>query len=203
MTAADGQRLAEAAAQLYGRGWMEGTAGNISVRLPGGDTSLITASGLSKGSMTARDMVEVRVRDARAVRADAQRPSAETVIHTALYRRFPDCQAVVHAHPPHTTAIAAIAAREGKDAVTFAELEIIKGLGIQDPSSVTVPVFRNWADVPRIAEEIEEQLTAAAPPVLLIGSHGATSWGPSLEIARNRMECLETLCQLTLLIDRH
>jgi methylthioribose-1-phosphate isomerase/methylthioribulose-1-phosphate dehydratase len=202
VTATEGQRLAEVAAQLYGRGWMEGTAGNLSERLPTGSTALITASGLSKGSMTWRDMVEVRVSDARAVRPDAPRPSAETVIHTVLYRKFPDCQAVVHAHPPHTTAIAAIAAREGKDAVTFTELEIIKGLGVPEPSSVTVPVFQNWVDVPRIAEDIEAQLPQNAPPVMLIGSHGATSWGPTLEIARNRMECLETLCQLTLLIDR-
>jgi methylthioribose-1-phosphate isomerase/methylthioribulose-1-phosphate dehydratase len=181
---------------------MEGTAGNISVRLPGRSSALITASGLSKGSLTWRDMVEVRVSDARQVHPDAPRPSAETVIHTVLYRMFSDCDAVVHAHPPHTTAVAALAARDGVDSVRFTELEIIKGLGIQEPSGVTVPVFRNWPEVPRIAEDIGERLTPDFPPVLLIGSHGATAWGPDLETARNRMECLEALCQLTLLIDR-
>jgi methylthioribose-1-phosphate isomerase/methylthioribulose-1-phosphate dehydratase len=197
-----GLSLAGMGAQLYARGWMEGTAGNISVRLPGGDSALITASGLSKGALTAADVVEVRVEDARAVHPDAPRPSAETSIHAALYRVFPDAGAVVHAHPPHATAIAALAARHGKDVVEFTDLEIIKGLGTAEAFAVRVPVFANHADVPRIAADVTARLTAQSPPVMLIGSHGATSWGPTLESARNRMECLESLCQLTLLLDR-
>lgn len=201
-TAVSGDALAAESARLYARGWMEGTAGNISVRLPGGDTALITASGLSKGSLTAADVVEVHVADARRVWPDAPRPSAETTIHTVLYQIFPTCGAVVHAHPPYATALATSAARRAADVVEFTDLEIIKGLGVTDPSSVSVPVFSNHADVPRIAADIGERLTSDAPPVLLIGGHGATSWGPTLEVARNRMECLEMLCQLTFLLDR-
>jgi methylthioribose-1-phosphate isomerase/methylthioribulose-1-phosphate dehydratase len=197
-----GRALADTAAALYGRGWMEGTAGNISVRLPGGDTALITASGRNKGALTAADVVEVSVEDATAVHADAPRPSAETTIHAALYRLSPDCEAVVHAHPPHATAMAILAARQGASTVEFADLEIIKGLGLPEPSKVVVPVFDNHVDVPRIGADVEERITPDAPPVMLIGNHGATTWGPTLDIARNRMECLEALCQLTLLLDR-
>jgi methylthioribulose-1-phosphate dehydratase len=195
-----GAALADVSAQLYARGWMEGTAGNISVRLPGG-SAVITASGLSKGSLTERDVVEVRLSDSRPVYPDAPRPSAETSIHTALYRLSATCGAVVHAHPPHATAVATMAARNGVDVVEFTDLEIIKGLG-GDPTSVAVPVFRNHADVPRIAADVLDRLTSDAPPVLLIGGHGATSWGPTLDVARNRMECLEALCHLRLLLDR-
>jgi methylthioribose-1-phosphate isomerase/methylthioribulose-1-phosphate dehydratase len=67
---------------------------------------------------------------------------------------------------------------------------------------VVVPVFDNHAHVPRIADDVTERLTEDAPPVMLIGNHGATTWGPSLDVARNRMECLEALCQLTLLLER-
>jgi methylthioribulose-1-phosphate dehydratase len=197
-----GTNLAAMAAQLYARGWMEGTAGNISVRLPGGSSALITGSGLCKGALTEHDVVEVRVSDARPVYPDGPRPSAETTIHTALYQLFPTCGAVVHAHPPYATAVATLAARTDDDAVEFAGLEIIKGLGVADPSSVTVPVFRNHADVPRIAADVLDRLTTHAPPALLIGAHGATTWGPTLDVARNRMECLEALCQLRLLLDR-
>lgn len=196
-----GQALAEAAAALYGRGWMEGTAGNISVRLPGGTTALITASGRSKGAMTAADMVEVAVADARPVHDGAPRPSAETTIHVALYRLSADFGAVVHAHPPHATAVAVLAARRGAGTVEFTDLEIIKGIGLADPAKVVVPVFDNHADVPRIGDDVEERLTSDAPPVMLIGNHGATTWGPTLDVARNRMECLEAMCQLTLLLD--
>jgi methylthioribose-1-phosphate isomerase/methylthioribulose-1-phosphate dehydratase len=203
-----GLSLAELSGQLYARGWMEGTAGNISVRLPDRDTALITASGMSKGTLTWRDMVAVRVADAERVRPDAPRPSAETTIHAALYRSFPDCNAVVHAHPPYATTVATLAERDGTDAVLFRGLELIKGLGVADPSIVAVPVFHNWPNVSRIAAEVASRLGleaaagAAVAPVLLLGGHGATTWGPTLEAARNRMECLEGLCQLTLLLDR-
>nr|WP_255364674.1 methylthioribulose 1-phosphate dehydratase [Alloactinosynnema sp. L-07] len=192
-----GHGLAEVAGQLYARGWMEGTAGNISVRVDA-ETALITASGVSKGAMTSQDVVRVRIADSSAV--GAGRPSAETSIHTAIYAAFPEAGAVVHAHPPYATAVAALAARAGADVVEFAGLEIIKGLGLTD--AVSVPVFENHAHVPRIAADVAERLTADAPPVLLIGAHGATTWGPTLESARNRMESLETLCRLRLLIDR-
>jgi methylthioribose-1-phosphate isomerase/methylthioribulose-1-phosphate dehydratase len=195
-----GDSLATVSAQLYARGWMEGTAGNISVRVPGGDTALITASGLSKGSLTADDVVEVRISDATPVTEGGPRPSAETTIHAALYRLFDDCGAVVHAHPPYATAVAARAAWAGADVVEFRDLEIIKGLGTAKPDAVLVPVFENHADVSRIAADVSTQLAHDAPPVLLIGAHGATSWGPTLEVARNRMECVEALCQLRLLL---
>jgi methylthioribose-1-phosphate isomerase/methylthioribulose-1-phosphate dehydratase len=194
--------LAETSAALYARGWLEGTAGNLSVRLPGGDTALITASGRSKGALTDADMVEVRVDDASRVHEGAPRPSAETTIHAALYRLSPDCNAIVHAHPPYATAVAILAARRGAGTVEFADLEIIKGLGLADPSKVVVPVFDNHAHVPRIAEDVAERIAEDGPPVMLIGNHGATTWGPTLDVARNRMECLEAMCQLTLLIDR-
>jgi methylthioribose-1-phosphate isomerase/methylthioribulose-1-phosphate dehydratase len=196
-----GAELAETAAGLYARGWLEGTAGNLSVRLSG-ESALITASGVRKGKISAADVVEVGIADSRPLREGAPRPSAETTIHTALYRLSPGSHAVVHAHPPYATAIAILAARRGADTVTFADFEIIKGLGLTDPSKVVVPVFENHAHVPGIADDVTERLTADAPPVMLIGNHGATTWGPTLDIARNRMECLEALCRLTLLVDR-
>lgn len=194
--------LAETAAALYARGWLEGTAGNLSIRLPGGETALITASGVSKGSITTADMVEVRIDNARPVHDGAPRPSAETTIHTALYQLSAESHAVVHAHPPYATATAILAARRGDDTVTFTDLEIIKGLGLADPSQVVVPVFDNHAHVPLIADAVGDRITADAPPVMLIGNHGATTWGPTLDIARNRMECLEAMCQLMWLVDR-
>jgi methylthioribose-1-phosphate isomerase/methylthioribulose-1-phosphate dehydratase len=63
-------------------------------------------------------------------------------------------------------------------------------------------VFGNHAYVPQIAGDVIDRIAPDAPPVMLIGNHGATTWGPTLDIARNRMECLEAMCQLTLLVDR-
>jgi ribulose-5-phosphate 4-epimerase/fuculose-1-phosphate aldolase len=126
----------------------------------------------------------------------ATRLSAEVAIHAALYRRYPDCGAVVHLHPPHATAVATLA---GPGSVRFADFELIKGLGVVDPRAVEILVFPNHTDVALIAEEMFRQLRDDAPPVALIGHHGATTWGPYLQTAHNRMECLESLCQLQFL----
>jgi methylthioribose-1-phosphate isomerase len=192
------------AAALYGRGWMPGTAGNISAR-EGGTQAVITGSGRSKGELTEHDLVTVSIADSAPIAPGGVRPSAETVIHTAVYRAT-GCGAVVHVHSPYATAVSV---RYGRSATTTAvpieDYELLKGLGLRDPSRCTVPVFPNWTDVPRIAHDVEAYLNgdpAEGAPVLLIAGHGATSWGRDLTQARDRMECLEAICELITLTGR-
>lgn len=189
-----GRAIATVARELYQAGWMPGTAGNISVRQ--GDSALITASGLSKGELTEHDMVEVNVLDSRPV--GRGRPSAETTIHTAVYRTS-GAAAVVHVHPTHATALSIGAGGPWVQTVRFSGYELIKGLGGKRPDVIDIPVFPNHADVPMIGIEIEKFLieNPDAPPVLFIAGHGITAWGASLAQARDRAECLEAICQLT------
>jgi S-methyl-5-thioribose-1-phosphate isomerase/methylthioribulose-1-phosphate dehydratase len=190
--------VAAMARSLYARGWMEGTSGNVSARLAGPDRFVITQSGCSKGTISAASTVIISTATGRPVRPGGPRPSAETAIHAALYATWPDCGAVVHAHCPYATALSAM--YPGR--VRFGDYEIAKGLGVPDPASVSVPVFANHADVGQIAADITRyyaQAQAGVAPVLLIARHGATAWGPDLQTARNRLECLELLCQLALL----
>jgi methylthioribulose-1-phosphate dehydratase len=196
--------LATVARGLYHRGWLDGTAGNLSVRLSE-EHALITASGRSKGDLSAADVVLVGIADGRAVEPGAPRPSAETSIHAAIYRTT-GAGAVVHAHPPYATVVSAHAARAAATAVGFADFEIIKGFGIPRPDAVAVPLFENWPDVARIAADVEDRLSTRdehTPPALLIGYHGVTAWGPDLAGARDRVECLEALCRLHLLDTAH
>ncbi|MBF6355093.1 S-methyl-5-thioribose-1-phosphate isomerase [Nocardia higoensis] len=200
-TPTPGTLIAATARELYSRGWMPGTAGNLSVRT--GDTAVVTASGLAKGELTARDMVTVRVADAGPLPGQTRNPSAETTIHTAVYRAT-DAAAVVHVHSPFATALATrAAATDSPGTVRITGLELIKGLGGSDPEAVDLPVFPNWRTVPRIGEDIERWLTEhpGAPPVLCISGHGITTWGQTLSQARDRAECLEALCELVLRTD--
>jgi methylthioribose-1-phosphate isomerase len=188
------QQISNIARSLYARGWMPGTAGNISVRT--GETAAITGSGLSKGELTADDMVTVTVADSQPV-SGGRRPSAETAIHTAIYRAT-DADAVVHVHAPHATAQTIGASQT----LTFSGYELIKGLGTTE--KITVPVFTNHADVSRIGADIERHLTEhpEAPPVLFIAGHGITAWGADLAQTRDRLECLEAMCELATLTGR-
>ncbi|MFD3425199.1 S-methyl-5-thioribose-1-phosphate isomerase [Nocardia fluminea] len=207
---AQGRAIATIAHQLYGRGWMPGTAGNISVRVEAPSLPvaagagawpalLITASGLSKGELSADDTVLVGIADTTAHAGQRRKPSAETSIHTAVYRTRP-AGAVVHVHSPFATALATTAARPG-DAVTplrISGFELLKGFGLADPSTVVIPVFPNWPEVARIGADIDTYLreNPDAPPILFITGHGITTWGDTLAQARDRAECLEALCEL-------
>jgi len=188
------QQIADIAHSLYSRGWMPGTAGNISVRA--GETAAITGSGLSKGELTADDIVTVTVADSQQV-SGSRRPSAETAIHTAIYRAT-NADAVVHVHAPHATAQTIGASQ----AVTFSGYELIKGLGTTQ--TISIPVLVNHSDVWRIGADIEHYLAEHpdAPPVLFIAGHGITAWGVDLAQARDRVECLEAMCELATLTGR-
>lgn len=197
-TTAPGELIAATARELYARGWMPGTAGNLSVRT--GDTAVVTASGLAKGELGGSDMVTVRIADSAPLPDQDRNPSAETTIHTAIYRTTA-AAAVVHVHSPFATALATRAgAAEAPGTVRITNLELIKGLGGTDPEAVDLPVFPNRRAVPRIGEDIERWLTEhpGAPPVLCISGHGITTWGQNLSQARDRAECLEALCELVL-----
>jgi methylthioribose-1-phosphate isomerase len=191
---ANHEQIADIARGLYSRGWMPGTAGNISVRT-GGD-AVITGSGLSKGELTTDDMVTVTVADSQPV-SGTRRPSAETAIHTAIYRAT-NAGAVVHVHAPHATAQSVGASQ----ALRFSGFELIKGLGATE--TISVPVFANHSDVARIGAEIEHYLAERpdAPPILFIAGHGITAWGVDLAQARDRVECLEAMCELATLTGR-
>ncbi|MGH3938918.1 MAG: S-methyl-5-thioribose-1-phosphate isomerase, partial [Pseudonocardiaceae bacterium] len=81
--------VADVTRSLYRRGWMEGTSGNVSVRLPGAqELAVITASGGGKGELIAADTVPVAVTSGDPIGPSRLRPSAETAIHVALYRTF-------------------------------------------------------------------------------------------------------------------
>jgi methylthioribose-1-phosphate isomerase len=123
-----------------------------------------------------------------------RRPSAETAIHTAIYRAT-NADAVVHVHPPHATT-QSIGASE---ALQFSGYELIKGLGAAE--TISIPVFTNHSDVSRIAADIEHYLAEHpdAPPVMFIAGHGITAGGADLGHARDRVECLEAMCELATL----
>ena len=82
------QQLIDAGRFIDGKGWVPATSGNFSVRLPDG-TIAITVSGKHKGQLQLDDIMLI---DADAHSLDGKKPSAETVLHTSLYKRFPDIQ---------------------------------------------------------------------------------------------------------------
>ena len=188
------QQIADIARSLYARGWMPGTAGNISVRT--GETAVITGSGLSKGELTADDMVTVTVADSQPV-SGSRRPSAETAIHTAIYRAT-NADAVVHVHAPHATA-QTVGASQALD-VQWLRADQRTGRDGHHQHPGFHQSLRRRAHRRRHRAHLTEH--PDAPPVLFIAGHGITAWGADLAQARDRVECLEAMCELATLTGR-
>lgn len=185
------QNLIAAASHFYTQGWMVGTAGNLSARVPDG-SFWITASGRNKGHLTPNDFIRIALDGTVLEQPHPDtRPSAETSIHEAIYACFPKAQACYHVHSIEANLISRMSNQEG---LPLPAIEMLKGLGIwEENPKVTVPVFENHFQVPEIAAEIRERFQAAPPqvPVLLIRDHGVTVWADSQATAYNYIELIE------------
>jgi len=186
--------LVEVARDFLSRGWMHGSAGNLSVRTED-DCFWITASGRPKGRLDEGDFLLVRIQDGAVIEcaAPGNKPSAETAIHRAIYTLFPDARACLHGHSVDGCLVSGRTKR-GTKALRLPAIEMLKGFDIwQQNPKVDLPLFENALDVAKIAAEIGKRLQKT-PPVLsalMVRGHGATVWGRDLQEAYNRFECLE------------
>lgn len=183
--------LITTAKHFYQLGWMVGTAGNLSARMPN-QSFWITASGRNKGQLSLGDFIRIGL-DGTVLEqlSPDKRPSAETSIHQAIYSLFPNAQACYHVHSIEANLVSHFS---DEDSLPLPALEMLKGLGVWDENpNVAMPVFPNHLKVPQIASDICDRFGAALPPVsaLLIRNHGVTVWASSLEQARNYLEVAE------------
>ena len=162
--------------RLYERGLIAGPDGNVSVRLLDG-TILVTPSGMSKVDVREEDlaMVDLEGRPTTTGRA----PSSELQMHLRIYQRRPDAMAVVHAHPPVATAFAVA----GENLMAPVLPEVI----LQTGGVPLVPYAT--PGTPALADSLEPFLDGHV--AFLLANHGATTFGPTLDIAHQRMESLE------------
>jgi methylthioribulose-1-phosphate dehydratase len=190
--------LAEMARDFHARGWMAGTAGNLSARDPHqGSSFWITASGLAKGRLDSDDFLRIDLAEDRVVERfnEAAKPSAETSIHRIIYQLFPRARACLHVHSVAACLATAQCAADCSE-LPLPPLEMLKGLGIwEERPFVALPLFSNHPHVPAIAAEIGKRFTATPPvlPALMILGHGVTVWGSSLQEAYNSIEIVEFL----------
>lgn len=190
--------LSSIAQQFYQRGWMAGSAGNLSARSSSRpDNFWITASGLPKGQLETSDLILVDIDSDQVLQrfSGNAKPSAETSIHRVIYQLYPEARACFHVH---TVDACLAAARIAADAhtMTLPPLEMIKGLNIwEHEPTVRLPLFDNLLDVGEIAAQIHTRFETSPPEVtaLMIRNHGITVWGDSLQQAYNRVEIVEFL----------
>ena len=173
------------------------TSSNFSRRLDERHAA-ITVSGRDKGRLVEDDIMVVDM-DGQAV-GDARRPSAETLLHTQLYRRFAEIGCVLHTHSKVQT----IASRlySGSGHVPIEGYELLKAFAGNDTheTRIDVPVLSNTQDMRTLAAQVDALLDRQCMWGYLIDGHGLYTWGRDMGEARRHLDALEFLlgCELEL-----
>ncbi|MDT3251924.1 methylthioribulose 1-phosphate dehydratase [Serratia sp. root2] len=177
------------------KGWCPATGGNMSLRLDE-RRCLVTESGKDKGSLTEADFLLVETATNHV--PSGRTPSAETGLHTLIYRLYPQIGAVLHTHSVNATVLSRV---ERSDGLVLQGYEMQKSLGGQSShlDSVIIPVFDNDQDIPRLAARVAAY--AEVTPLqygFLVRGHGLYCWGRQVAEARRHLEGLEFLFQCEL-----
>ncbi|MNF82818.1 Methylthioribulose-1-phosphate dehydratase [compost metagenome] len=189
------QEIIEAGRFLYERGWSPATSSNYSARLSA-DQALLTVSGKHKGQLGPDDVLATDL-DGNSLEP-GKKPSAETLLHTQLYRWKPEIGAVLHTHSVNATVLSRLTLA---DSLVFADYELQKAFsGISThESQVLVPIFDNDQDIARLAAKVQPWLDQYPDCVgYLIRGHGLYTWGPRMSDALRQVEAFEFLfeCEL-------
>ncbi len=145
---------------------VQGSWGNISLRL-NPDTMLITPSGMDYFSIRTEDIVRMSIHDLKY--GMQRKPSSEYRLHAALYRRYPECNAIIHTHSNGISAFAAAHA-----GFRISEPPMDQLIGDMHCSEYRTPGTDELCD--SIMEAIE------GSHACIIANHGAIFYGNDLDV---------------------
>jgi L-fuculose-phosphate aldolase len=169
--------------RLYVQGLTTCSGGNISC-LVDGATVLITPSGTDKGRIRAEQIGMLSL-DGENLTPELK-PSIESEMHLAVYRKRSDVSAVVHAHPALASGFCATSTPINCSLI--AESTLILGTPAVAPYALM--------GTEGLAESVAK--TVGETNVVLMENHGVLTVGGSLLQAFDRIEVLEAAAKITL-----
>ncbi|GMO45111.1 MAG: class II aldolase/adducin family protein [Termitinemataceae bacterium] len=179
--------ILEVGRRMYQKNYVAANDGNISCKVS--ETEIwATPTGVSKGFMKVDELVKLRL-DGTIVKQGKLEVSSEIKMHLRVYNENPAVLGVTHAHPPVCTSFAI--AGLGLDRPIYPEALVNLGavpcLPYQKPGSQGIP--------DSIAPYCKDY------KAVLLGNHGALSWGTSLMEAFYRLESMEHYALILMLTD--
>ncbi|MDD7408473.1 MAG: class II aldolase/adducin family protein [Anaerovoracaceae bacterium] len=180
------ENILEAGRRMFDKSYCAANDGNISVRTAEGNF-WVTPSGVSKGFMDEDMLIKIDMDGNVLEQHTDLHISSEINLHLAVYRNRPDVNAVVHAHPPLSTAFACARKPMTEPVVN----EAVLNLGEVPCAPFALPGTRGLAD------SIVPYLQGHA--AVLLANHGAVTWGESMEKAYFRLETLEYYAKMLIL----
>jgi len=152
---------------LWDKGLVCGFNGNISVRVDA-NTLLITATGTCLGYLNVQDILLMNISGGLASEGPiiSKKPSSESLMHTEIYKNFPQIKAVVHTHPTYTNGFFL-----AKGSFTPKTFEAKFYLGEVKSIEQTTP---SVTDMVPVIKELK------ANNIVILRNHGVVAVGPDL-----------------------
>jgi L-fuculose-phosphate aldolase len=169
-------QLCEMGRDAARRGLVLASAGNLSARLPVGDTFAVTAAGTWFDRLEPADF-SLLAMDGTVLGGHAS-PSSEWRLHARTYGVRPDVNCVIHLHPQ--AAVILDACGHAVRLITLDHAHYLRRV-------VTVPFAHNGTD------ELADTAAAAARDcdAIVMSHHGTSTLGPTIEMAYRRALNLE------------
>ena len=176
--------IIEIGKQIYDKKLSTGMSGNISFRE--NNKIFITASGTCLGDLKESDIITLDL-EGNVSESSKKTPSSEKMMHIEIYKKRPDINSIIHAHPPYSTALA-VSGETNLPAI-LAEPVVMFGTGIsivkyETPSSL------------ELAQEVAKYFEKN--DAVFMANHGAAVCGKDLKETFYKLETLEFYSQVYL-----
>jgi methylthioribulose-1-phosphate dehydratase len=189
------RNIAAISQRLYEHGWSPATSSNYSMRL-NADYCAVTVSGKDKGTLNEADVMVV---DMQGMPASSGKPSAETGLHTQIYRRFANIGAVLHTHSLASTVLTMHWPERNELVLKGYELlKALDGVNTHD-TELVIPIFDNTQDIEALASDVDAAMAAGRIRyAYLIRGHGIYTWAKDMATCFRQIEALEVLLAVEL-----
>jgi L-fuculose-phosphate aldolase len=170
--------------KLWERQYVEGNGGNISVRL-GSRYVLCTPTLLSKGDLEPDDICLSDLEGK--IVAGCRSCTSELLLHLEIYKANPLARAIVHCHPPYSTAFALTGTVPPNGLISEYELFI----GPAAAAPYETPGTQAFAET--VLPYVQDHNT------ILLANHGIVCWSDTATHAEWLVEVLESACKTYLI----
>lgn len=165
---------------LYDRKLVSATDGNVSIKIDE-DKMLVTPSGVNKGLLK-EDMILTVDFNGKLIEGTLK-SSKEVGMHIKIYEDRPDIGAIIHTHPPYSTAFA-VAHETIKNNLLIETLVLLGDIAM---APYGTPGTKEILDS---IEGLTENYDA-----ILLKNHGVITYGEDIIDAFNKMDALENVAK--------
>ncbi len=166
--------------ELARAGLIARTWGNVSCRI-NAETFAITPSGRDYQTLTAEDIVEIKIKDLSY--EGSITPSSEKGIHRAVYQLCPEINFVIHTHQENASALSATGLDFFEPSSDFSEL-----------GKVVMCAKYALPGTKALVRNVTEALKFSAGQAVILKHHGTLCFGRSYEETFKAAHQLETAC---------